>query len=177
MIAVLWLLTIVLVLLTVIDPRRLWYATTAWQFRHPEANEPSAAVFALGRVVSGVAAVVVGLAALVSTAGAAAPLSQDRLDAAGRNAASELAGPYFKYSTPGVERVAKALGRGDVTVTEAGTVTEDSAFGAPTPTTDRFELVSAEDASIAGCLEVSYEGGLFQDADVDVDVEYSSGAC
>ena len=39
----------------VIDPRGMWEATSAWQFRDPEANEPSDDAFAFQRLAAIVA--------------------------------------------------------------------------------------------------------------------------
>ena len=33
----------------IIDPRGMWEATSSWQFRDPEANEPSDSAFAMQR--------------------------------------------------------------------------------------------------------------------------------
>ncbi|GAA0901846.1 DUF6199 family natural product biosynthesis protein [Pseudonocardia zijingensis] len=41
---------VVMLLLAVVDQRALWRATAAWQYRNPEANEPSDAALALSRV-------------------------------------------------------------------------------------------------------------------------------
>lgn len=41
----------VLFVLAAVDQRKLWQGTTGWQYRNPEANEPSDAALALGRVV------------------------------------------------------------------------------------------------------------------------------
>ena len=38
-----------------IDPRGMWEATSAWQFRDPEANEPSDGAFAFQRLAAFVA--------------------------------------------------------------------------------------------------------------------------
>lgn len=54
------------VLLAASDQRRLWYRTRGWMYRDPQANEPSAAGFALHRLVLGglaVALLVVGFLA------------------------------------------------------------------------------------------------------------------
>ena len=180
MAGLLWIATILFVLLTVIDPRKLWYATTAWQFKHPEANEPSGASFAVGRVVSGVGALCFGIAALVSTVGSVgsvAPLSQDRLDSAGYAAATELGGEYYKYGSPGVSAIEEAIGRDDVRVREGRRETDDSDFGESYGIHEFFELEGAEDDSIAGCMEVSYDGGLFHEGDIDVSASYSPGVC
>jgi hypothetical protein len=177
MAALLWIVAILLLILTVVDPRKLWYATTAWQFKHPEANEPSEANFALGRVVSAIGALGFGIAAIAATAGAVAPLSQERLDSAGYAAARELTGEYYKYGSPGVPAIEEALGRDDVQVREGQTVTEDAPFGESYGIEDFFELEGVEDDSIAGCLALSYDGGLFHEGDIDVSASYSSGAC
>jgi hypothetical protein len=178
MTGLLWIVAILLLLLTLVDPRKLWYSTAAWQFKHPQANEPSEASFALGRVVSGVAALGFGIAAITATAGAVAPLSQDRLDSAGYDAARELTGEYYKYGTPGVAAVQEALGRDDVQVREGRTITEDDApFGESYGIQELYELEGVDDDSIAGCLELSYDGGLFHEGDVDLSATYTSGAC
>ncbi len=177
MTGLLWIAAILLLVLTVVDPRKLWYATTAWQFKHPEANEPSEASFALGRVVSGIGALGFGLAAVAATAGAVAPLSQERLDSAGYDAARELSGDYYKYGSPGVSAVEEAIGRDDVRVREGRTVTEDAPFGESYGIQEFFELEGADDDSIVGCLEVSYDGGLFHEGDIDVSASYAAGAC
>ncbi|GAA1913316.1 hypothetical protein [Nocardioides hwasunensis] len=178
MVALLWILAVLLLVLTLVDPRRLWYATTAWQFKHPEANEPSGASFALGRVVSGIGAVGFGLAAIVSTAGSVAPLSQDRLDSAGYSAARELTGSYGKYGSPGVSQITDAIGRDDVEVREGRTVNDDDrSFGESYGIQEFYELRGVDDDSITGCMEVSYVGGLFHDGDIDVDVSYAAGSC
>ena len=39
----------------VIDPRGMWEATSAWQFRDPEVNEPSDGAFAFQRLAAIVA--------------------------------------------------------------------------------------------------------------------------
>jgi len=177
MTVVLWIVAILLILLTVVDPRSLWYSTTAWQFKHPEANEPSEASFALGRVVSGVAAAGFTVAAIIATAGSVAPLSQDRLDSAGESAARDLTGAYGKYGSPGVAAIEEALGRDDVEVKEGRTVNEDAPFGESYGIQEFYELTGVDDASIAGCLEVSYDGGLFHEGDLDVTTTYASGSC
>ncbi|RYB89841.1 hypothetical protein EUA06_14765 [Nocardioides glacieisoli] len=177
MTGVLWLVAILLILLTVVDPRKLWYSTTAWQFKHPEANEPSEASFALGRVVSGAAAAGFTVAAIAATVGAVAPLSQDRLDSAGDAAARELTGEYGKYSSPGITAIEEALGRDDVRMREARTVNEDAPFGESYGIQEYYELTGVDDDSIAGCLEVAYDGGLFHEGDTDVSVGYASGSC
>ena len=41
-----------------IDPRGMWEATSAWQFRDPEANEPSDGAFAFQRLAAIVALLV-----------------------------------------------------------------------------------------------------------------------
>ena len=40
-------------LITLIWPR-VWWKLTRWQYRHPEAVEPSALAFTVGRVAGGV---------------------------------------------------------------------------------------------------------------------------
>lgn len=177
MTVVLWIVALLLILLTVVNPRELWYSTTAWQFKHPEANEPSEASFALGRVVSGAAAAGFTVAAIIATVGSVAPLSQERLDSAGASAARELTGEYGKYGSPGVTAIKDALGRDDVEVREGRTVNEDAPFGESYGIQESYELTGVDDASIAGCLEVSYDGGLFHEGDIDVDATYASGAC
>lgn len=177
MTGLLWIVAILLLLLTLVDPRKLWYATTAWQFKHPQANEPSEASFALGRVVSGIGALGFGIAAVATTAGAVAPLSQDRLDSAGYAAARELTGDYGTYGSPGVPAITEVLDRDDVQVREGRTVTEDASFGESYGIQEFYELEGVEDDSIAGCLEVSYDGGLFHEGDIDVSVSYASGGC
>ncbi|NYE36493.1 hypothetical protein F4692_001626 [Nocardioides cavernae] len=177
MAVVLWIIALLMLLLTVVDPRQLWYATTAWQFKHPEANEPSEASFAMGRVLSGICAAGFGVAAIATTASGLGPLTQERLDTLGRAAASELSGEYYKYASPGVTAIEDAIGRDDVVVTEGRTVTEDAGFGESYGIQEYFALAGAEDDSVAGCLEVSYDGGLFHEGDIDVDVSYGSGSC
>lgn len=177
MAALLWIMTILFVVLAVVDPHKLWYATTAWQFKHPEANEPSEASFALGRVVSVVAAAGFGVAALTVTAGSVGPLSQERLDSLGRDAARELSGAFYKYGTPGVSRIEDALDRDDVEVREGPSSQEDAGFGETYGIEETYELVGTEDDSVRGCLTVSYDGGLFADDQVMVDTSYDSGAC
>ncbi len=177
MTGLLWIMAILLLVLTVVDPRKLWYSTTAWQFKNPQANEPSEASFALGRVVSGVAALGFGIAALVATVGAVAPLSQERLDSAGYDAARELTGDYSQYGSPGTSAVQEAIGRDDVRVQEGETVNDDAPIGESYGIQEFYELEGAEDDSITGCLELSYEGGLFHEGDLDVSASYTSGAC
>ena len=177
MTGVLWIVAILLLLLTVVDPRKLWYSTTAWQFKNPEANEPSEASFALGRVVSGTAALGFGIAAVIATVGSVAPLSQERLDSAGHDAARELSGDYYQYGSPGLSAVEAAIGRDDVEVREGQTVTEDAPFGESYGIEEHFELAGVEDDAIAGCLELSYQGGLFHEGDIDVSASYTSGTC
>ena len=177
MTALLWIMAMVLVVLTVVDPRKLWYSTSAWQFKNPEANEPSEASFALGRVVSGIAAVGFVIAAIVLTAGAVAPLSQERLDSAGYDAARELSGTFYKYGTPGVSRIEDAIGRDDVEVREGTTENEDAGFGEAYGIEETYELTGTDDPSVHGCLTVSYDGGLFADSEVSVSTSYSSGEC
>ena len=177
MIGLLWIFAILLLVLTVVDPRKLWYSTTAWQFKNPEANEPSEASFAVGRVVSGIGALGFGIAALTMTAGALAPLTQDGLDSAGRDAARELTGEYSKYGSPGVRAIEEQIGRDDVEVLEGERINGDSEFGQDYEIQELYELEGAEDDSIAGCIEVSYDGGLFHEGDIDVSVSYSSGSC
>ena len=36
----------------IIDPRGAWKATSAWQYKNPEMNEPSDAAFMIGRISS-----------------------------------------------------------------------------------------------------------------------------
>lgn len=177
MAAVLWIVAILLLVLTIVDPRQLWYATTAWQFKNPEANEPSGASFALGRVVSGVAALGFGIAALVVTVDSVGPLTQDRLDSAGSSAAGELTGAYGTYGSPGVTAIQDALGRDDVEVREGRTVNEDAPFGESYGIQEYYELRAADDDAVRGCMEIAYDGGLFHEGDLDVDATYSSGAC
>lgn len=177
MAALLWIIALVLVVLTVIDPRSLWYATTAWQFKNPEANEPSEASFTLGRLVSGVGALGFGIAAVVATFSSVAPLSQDRLDSAGRSAVVELSGDYSQYSSPGVSAITQAIGRDDVEVREDRTENEEAGFGESYGIREFYEVVGTEDDSIAGCVEISYVGGLFHEGDLDVQASYSSGTC
>jgi len=38
-----------MLLWSVIDPRGVWEVTSSWQFRNPEANEPSDSAFAVQR--------------------------------------------------------------------------------------------------------------------------------
>ncbi|GAA5123122.1 hypothetical protein GCM10023339_42490 [Alloalcanivorax gelatiniphagus] len=177
MTGLLWIFTILFVLLTIVDPRKLWYSTSAWQFKHPEANEPSEASFAVGRVVAGISALCFGAAAIATTAGAVAPLSQERLDSAGRAAARELGGEYYKYGSPGVTAIQEALGRDDVQVREGERVTADGAFGESRETQEYFDIEGVDDTTIAGCMELSYLGGLFHEGDIDVSASYSPGAC
>jgi hypothetical protein len=177
MAALLWIMTILFVILTVLDPRKLWYATTAWQFKNPEANEPSEASFALGRVVSGIAAAGFGCAAIIVTAGSIGPLTQDRLDTAGSAAASELTGSYYKYGTPNESDIKKALGRDDVDVKEVRTVDEDAGFGEAYDIEEYYDVTSPDDDTIQGCMKLSYEGGLFADDDVVVSASWSTIAC
>ncbi|RYB93892.1 hypothetical protein EUA93_05700 [Nocardioides oleivorans] len=177
MVAVLWIVALLLLVLTVVNPRQLWYATTAWQFKNPQANEPSEASFALGRVVSGIAALGFGIAALVTTVGSVGPLSQERLDSVGSAAARDLTGEYGKYGSPGVAAIEDAIGRDDVEVREGRTVNEDAPFGESYGIEEYYELEGVEDDSIRGCIEIAYDGGLFHDGDIDVDATYSTGAC
>mgnify|MGYP001640235234 CR=1 FL=1 len=44
-----------MLLWSVIDPRGLWEVTSSWQFRNPEANEPSDSAFAVQRFFAFVA--------------------------------------------------------------------------------------------------------------------------
>ncbi|MGH3658018.1 MAG: hypothetical protein ACRDUA_15290 [Micromonosporaceae bacterium] len=44
-----------------ISPRGMWQTLSAWQFKNPEANEPSEAAYAANRVVA-----VVGIVVLIS---------------------------------------------------------------------------------------------------------------
>lgn len=177
--ALLWIFAAVFLLLTVVDPRSLWYATTAWQFKHPEANEPSQASFEVGRLVSGVAFAGFTVAAIATTASAVAPLTQDRLDDAGYDAAGALSGSYDKYGTPGVAQIEEALDRRGVSVSEAGSVTDDAGatFGESEQTEEYYSIVGTDDTSIAGCMEISYLGGLFHDGDTYVSASYSAGVC
>lgn len=177
MTGLLWFLAIVLLVLTVVDPRKLWYSTTAWQFKHPEANEPSEASFALGRIVSGVGALGFGIAALFMTADGLAPLSQERLDSAGQDAARTLSGEFSKYGSPGVSAIETALDLDGVRVTEGETVTDDSEFGESYGIRELYSVEGVDDPSIAGCFEVSYNGGLFHEGDIDVRTSYSAGEC
>jgi hypothetical protein len=49
--ALLWVIYgVVMLVLAAVDQRALWRATAAWQYRNPEANEPSGARLAIGRV-------------------------------------------------------------------------------------------------------------------------------
>lgn len=177
MAALLWMMTILFVILTVVDPRKLWYSMTAWQFKHPEANEPSEASFALGRVVSGIAAAGFGTAAIVLTAGSVAPLTQDRLDTAGSAAASELTGSYYKYGTPNESDIQEALGRDDVDIEQVRTVEEDAGFGEAYGIEEYYDVTSPDDDTIQGYMELSYNGGLFADDDVVVSASWSTIAC
>lgn len=178
MTALFWIFAAVFLLLTVVDPRSLWYATTAWQFKHPEANEPSQASFTVGRLASGVACAGFTVAAIATTASAVAPLTQDRLDDAGYDAAGALSGSYDKYGAPGVSEIEEALDRRGVSVDEAGSVTDaDAPFGESEQTEEYYTIVGTDDTSIAGCMEISYLGGLFHDGDIDVSASYSAGVC
>jgi hypothetical protein len=70
-------------LITVIWPR-FWWNLTRWQYRHPEAVEPSAAAFTVGRVAGGVLALlaVIGMAAMADTSSSEA---SDEDESAGRS--------------------------------------------------------------------------------------------
>ncbi|QFY05329.1 hypothetical protein GBF35_00295 [Nonomuraea phyllanthi] len=50
--------------MSLINPRTLWRVTSAWQYRDPEANEPSDLAYGVGRGVSLVMAIVFLLVAL-----------------------------------------------------------------------------------------------------------------
>ena len=53
---ILFVLVIIPMLLwSVIDPRGVWEVTSSWQFRDPEANEPSDGAFAFQRLAAIVA--------------------------------------------------------------------------------------------------------------------------
>src|SRR5688572_8600513 len=47
-----------------LSPQSLFWKTAAWQFRHPEANEPSEIAYGLGRVV-GAGMVLLGIVVIV----------------------------------------------------------------------------------------------------------------
>lgn len=40
-----------------------------------------------------------------------------------------------------------------------------------------FELTSADDSTVQGCLTTEYDGGLFHDDEIDVFASYESGEC
>ncbi|GAA2088437.1 hypothetical protein [Actinomadura alba] len=48
-VVLLFILAGVFILLGLVDQRKFWWMTTAWQYRNPEANEPSDSSLALGR--------------------------------------------------------------------------------------------------------------------------------
>lgn len=57
-------LGVIFLLFSLINPRSLWYTFSAWQYRHPAANEPSDERYAWGRVscvITGLVLVVIGL--------------------------------------------------------------------------------------------------------------------
>lgn len=182
MLALCWIAAAVLGLLALVDQRKLWWAVSAWQFRHPEANEPSVAANALGRVVTAVVAVGFALAAITMSVGRVTPYDQTRLDELGRAASIEFSGEFYKYGSPSLSGLQSWVAdeSGDrVSVVAAGEEVEDlgGGFQSDSRYTDHFELTSADDESVHGCLTTEYDGGLFHEDDVDVSASYDSGPC
>lgn len=182
MLALCWIAAILFGLLALIDPRKLWWATSAWQFRNPEANEPSAAANAVGRVVAAVFALGFGIAAISMTIDSAAPYTQERLDELGRQAGAEFGGSYYKYGSPGESSIDSWLDDetgGSVTVAAAGRTVESlgGGFKDDSRYVEKFELTSTDDESAQGCLTTEYDGGLFHDGDIIVSASYDSGPC
>lgn len=54
-------IVVALLLLAAVSPRRVWWALSAWQYRNPEANEPSDALYAGKRFGCIVLAIVFGV--------------------------------------------------------------------------------------------------------------------
>lgn len=100
----------IFVLASLINPRSLWHAFSAWQYRNPEANEPSDAKYAMSRVSCAVCGLfLIGL---------------------GLNANIELTGDIFgvRDHRAAAEQVAAAV-QSDSPLTLTNYRDEEAAFG------------------------------------------------
>ncbi|MFS2294144.1 MAG: hypothetical protein FWJ90_15870 [Actinomadura sp.] len=145
-------IAIVLFLLGCMDQRKLYWKTAAWQYRNPEANEPSDAALGLNRV--GLFAAAVGMlvcAGIVHSADAASTYSTSEVSSVAYSVASELnrgdqSGLASSYSTSSeVYEAVNEKGNGNVEIRSVGG--------------DRYELTN-RDGENPVCLTVKVDHDL-----------------
>lgn len=145
-------IAIVLFVLGCMDQRKLYWKASAWQYRNPEANEPSDAALGLNRVglFAGAVAMLV-CAGIVHSADAASTYSTAEVSSVAHSVASELnrggqpglASPYGTSSE--VYEAVNEKGNGNVEVRSAGG--------------DRYELTNG-DGENPVCLTVKVDHDL-----------------
>lgn len=154
-----WILAALMVVLAVIGPRRLYWRFDAKFQRHPEANEPSDAGYAVRQGSTVVAAVILVVAAIGFTAwrGDAKYESASDLYLVASSAGNELSssgstysfGPFFSE----VERAVFDAGdEGQLEVVESG----ENESGA-----DQYEI-RTRDGRFAVCLSVSIDRDILE---------------
>ncbi|MEU5990531.1 hypothetical protein ABZ806_16305 [Spirillospora sp. NPDC047418] len=126
LIVLMFVLAGVCLLLACMDQRKLYWKTGAWQYRNPEAHEPSDSAFAVQRgsmVVGAVALVIMGF--VLKSADGSRDYSTAQVRSVASAAASELdqAGPGLGSSHRAASALYKAVdeeGNGNVEIQSAG---------------------------------------------------------
>lgn len=78
-------------LLMLFKPREVWHATAGWQFRNPEANEPSGVAYALGGICILVGTLILAVLAFTKP---------DESDAATKTTPTRWTPPSYSYTPP-----------------------------------------------------------------------------
>ena len=117
MFAVLVVAMALIMLWAAISPESMWSTTSAWQYRDPEANEPSDAAYAVQRVGAVLGLVLIAILVLVV-------VNRDPPKPAPR---PTWADDILKWSTPSITRVTPSA-------TQAFPTQDDSVLSADTPT-------------------------------------------
>lgn len=118
MFAVLVVAMVLILLWAAISPESMWSTTSAWQYRDPEANEPSDAAYAVQRVGAVLGLVLIAILVLVV-------VNWDPPKPAAPR--PTWADDILKWSTPSISRVTPSA-------TQAFPTQDDSVLSADTPT-------------------------------------------
>jgi hypothetical protein len=170
--AVLWVTAGFLVLLGVVGPKRLYWGAQAWQYKHPEANEPSDASYDVSRVVTWVLAGLMTVFAIGVSVSAGRDLTAAQVYDAASRIASEFGSLEGEgFLDPSVRGVADRLGYGAELRIEDVSSFDDA---------DRYVLTNDE-GDHPVCLAITADRGNPLDDDyldeVTYDAEVTRGAC